>query len=331
MLIFLSGSDTFRGRNKLNILKDKFLKEVDPTGSGLILVDGSTISAGELINTLNATSLFARRRMIVVSGLFENKNKLIYGDVYETTRKKTKEDKKNSDQADIVVFLDEGIGKAPTKDKKKLWDLLLKQNFSEEFKLLSNTETANWVRSEFIKRGGQISTHSASYLVSVAGTNLWKLNNEIDKLLNYKTAGGKGAGSTQIDKDDVDELVEGEVDENIFLLTDAIGSKNKKLALKILDAQFSAGGSEDYILNMIIWQFKKLVQVRQALDSGLSSRRIVKQLKLHPYVAQNSIIQVRNFTLMKLKNTLNGLTEIMRASRAGEDIKINLSLLIAKI
>ncbi len=83
---------------------------------------------------------------------------------------------------------------------------------------------------------------------------------------------------------------------------------------------------------MIIRQFKILLQIRQSLDSGLTTRKIMSTLKLHPFIIQKGINQVRNFSLINLKNTLNKLIEIDYLMKTGQaEAKIMLNLFAFKI
>jgi DNA polymerase-3 subunit delta len=59
---------------------------------------------------------------------------------------------------------------------------------------------------------------------------------------------------------------------------------------------------------MIIRQFKILTQVRSGLDNGLTTQKIGQILKIHPFVLQKSINQVRNYKIENLKKAFNFLT-----------------------
>ena len=159
---------------------------------------------------------------------------------------------------------------------------------------------------------------------------------QINKLINYKASQklhlGDDEKGTEINIEDVKGLVRGQFDENIFALTDAISARNKTQAAKLLEEQVEAGLTDSYLLTMIVRQFKILMQIRQALDSGLTSRKIITLLKLHPFIVQKGIGQARNFNLNTLKSIFSKLVEIDYLMKSGKaDVKPALSLLIAKI
>lgn len=330
MIIFLYGEDSFSSRRKLNILKERFLKEVDSSGNSLSIIDGSTASLEKINELISPSSLLAEKRMVVIEDLFKNKKNDIFDQIFVYFKNKKNED-------NIIIFWDSlGIEEKVTKNKDGLLSFLKKQKFSIPFKTLSNTEVTNWARKEVEARGGKISVQAAATLASYLGSNLWQINSEIDKLINYKAGQKLNISDNEkgsiIEKEDVENMVRGNFDEKIFALTDALSAKNKALAVKLLEEQIDAGLTDEYLLSMITRQFKILLQIRQALDTGENQRKIASVLKIHPFVAQKGMVQARNFNLPVLKNIFKKLVEIDYSMKSGQgDIKSMLNLLIAKI
>ena len=164
------------------------------------------------------------------------------------------------------------------------------------------------------------------------GSDLWQLHNEIDKLVNFKKAQLLPESEAVINEEDVESLSRGNVDANIFALTDAIGNKNKALAIKLLEQEIEAGVAEQYLLTMVVRQFKILLQVKEAIETGMSPRKMTSQLHLHPYVVQKCSTQVRSFSMPLLKNIFSSLLEIDKAIKSGQgDFKSALDLMIVRI
>jgi DNA polymerase-3 subunit delta len=222
------------------------------------------------------------------------------------------------------------------KYKDVFFSFLKKQKYAAVFNSLSNTEATAWAKKEIASRGGKITASAATLLAGFLGSDLWRMSNEIDKLINYK-AGQKlkldlSDEHVAINNEDVESLVRGNFDEKIFALTDAISNKNKSLAIKLLEDQIDAGLTDIYLLSMIARQFKILLRVRQALDSGMTPRQISSVLKIHPFVAQKGIAQARNFTLHVLRDMLKRIIEIEYNMKTGKsDVKSALDLLLVKL
>ncbi len=348
MIIFLYGEDTYRSRQKLKQLKEKFIREVDPSGSSLTVLNGETVKMKQIGESIGPGTLLAKKRMIIIEDLFTNKDQTILNKVYEYLKNKKSED-------NIVIFWDHSIKTKKTRNKEapvkidaagrerplakqqsQLFKFLDNKKYAQQFNQPSNTEATAWTKKEAEKRGGKITYQAAQLLTSLVGSDLWQINNEIDKLLSYKLSREpkltKGGEIISIEVEDVEMLVRGSFDENIFALTDAISNRNKVIATKLFEEQIEAGLADAYLINMIVRQFRILLQIRQALDSGMSSRKMISTLKLHPFIVQKGINQVRRFNLDSLKSILSKLVEIdfkMKTGRA--DAKTMLNLLIAKI
>ncbi len=350
MIIFFYGEDDFRAKRKIRELKDKFVKKIDKSGGNISYLDGKTATLKELNGKIGSASLLASKRMVIVENIFLNRQKELLVELLEYLKNLEKTDNDNiliffenflknkikAGKNEMVKLDGEGRGKPLTKKEKELFNFLSKGKFVQNFKNLSNFELVAWVKNEVKARGGKISDRGAQILASLAGNNLWQMNGEINKLINYKsgknpklTEGGKNAVISEMD---IAKLVRGKFDENIFALTDAIGARNKVQAVKLLENQYEAGLTNGYLINMIIRQIKILLQIRNALDHGHSSRKIINELNLNPFVVQKGINQVRNFSLKNLKNFLKKLIEIdyqMKTGRA--EAKILLNLLIGRI
>ena len=99
MIIFLYGEDTFRSRRKLNELKDKFLRDVDPNGTSLQVVDGEVARIEEIGELVGPASLFSRKRMIVIEHIFNNKDQTIFEELFAYLKNKGIAD-------NIIIFWD---------------------------------------------------------------------------------------------------------------------------------------------------------------------------------------------------------------------------------
>ena len=382
MIIFFYGEDDFRAKKKLGELKGKFLREIDKSGGSIEYLDGKTADLKEINEKAATASLLASKRMIIIEDIFSNRDKELLPEITEYFRAKEKnkwdnivifcdnsiKSKRKMGGMEIVKADSEGRDKPLGKKEKELFDFLANpssklgagQKFAQEFKKLNNSELSSWIKKEVETRGGEISARAIQVLIGLIGYDLWQIDREIDKLINFKSGGrpslllsekmiAEEAGEVPesplsrgvvppwrergvlIEPEDVEELVKGNFDDNIFALTDAIGARNKSLAVKLLEEQFELGANEIYLLTMIIRQIKIILQVRQALDIGHSSRQIISELKLNPYVAQKAIEQARHFSLAALKIIFGKLIEIDYQIKTGQgEPQVLLNLFIAK-
>lgn len=310
MIIFLHGPDTFRSRKKLKELKDKFLKDVDKSGLNLEILDGEKLEIADFERAVSTLPFLAKKRLVVVEDLLsKNKGQKIQKEIAETL-------KKNKLAEVIVIFWESAdfSGKAKKIKGKKstaprthvLLPILLKEKYAQEFKLLSQPEVYRFAEREFKNRGVKIQSPALKLLGDLVGNDLWRLSGEIEKLSAF--AKGK-----EISLNDVAALVETKLEEDIFKLTDALGQKNKKAALKLIADQLKAKSSATELLGMITWQFRNLLLVKSFMEQnggGYGSSAMSYQLGLNPYVAQRASAQARYYQISELKKIYQNILQI---------------------
>ena len=344
MIVFLYGEDNFRSRLKLNELKDKYLKEVDKLGSGLKIIAGDKASFSEITAAIGSASFLSKKRLIIIEDIFASKDQFIFEKLNEYLAKQEKNDniiifwesnlKMKKIKNMMLPFLINAGGQDKPLNKKmaELFKFLAKEKYAYNFNSLSHAELANWVKKIVMARGGKISLEAAAVLVGLVGSDGWQISQEIDKLLSFKAVGKLTDTEAEIAVADVKNLTRGNFSDNIFALTDAISAKNRALAVKLLDEQVEAGLDGSYLLNMFVRQFRILLQLRQAMDSGLSPRQIGSQMKLHPFVLQKGLEQARNFNLATLKNIFSQLARVDYLAKSGQkDYITGLNMLLARL
>lgn len=324
MIIFLYGEDTFRSRIKLKEFKDKFIREVDPSGNDIVTLNGETANLLKIKDAANASSLFSRRKMVIVENIFKNKSKIVIDEIAEYFRKLKNE------QDNIIVFWDEMSG--AKMGKNKLFNFFSKSDsdspikkFVQAYPSLSDQEVSAWVKKEFSEKGGRISNTAIFALVAALGNDLWAISNEINKLIAFKP-------NDEISVEDIEKMVKGKINENIFALTDAIGTKNRRLTLELVEKEMEAGAADMYLLYMITRQFKIMLQIRSAIDQGKSNAVIASELKIHPFVVQKSSQQIKSFPAEFIVKIINQLIEIDYQVKSGQtDFVTALDLLLVRL
>ena len=201
MIIFIYGQDTYRSRQYLNKLKNKFLSEVDKSGDSLNMIDGSTCDAKEISSITQGASLFVRKRMVVIEDLFLNKKEIIFKQVFDFVKDKNSEDQDDN----IIIFWDSlGENEKINKAKKDLFNFLCQTKYSPKpFKKILNMEVTRWIINEFQLQGLKIESRAAMLLGNLAGNDLWQISNEIEKLVNYKKGIEPSSAALSIEVDDI--------------------------------------------------------------------------------------------------------------------------------
>jgi DNA polymerase-3 subunit delta len=222
--------------------------------------------------------------------------------------------KKLEDQLDeipessVVVFVQGNPDR-----RKAFYKKLTEKAEVREFLPLSGSALSEWIRQRARQMGVVMDAGSAEYLTELVGQDLWRLSREIDKLASY-SAGGK------VSRPEIDKLVVPSLEANVFHLTDALGLKDRRKAIRHLHQSLAAGENLRQVFYMIVRQFRLLLQgygYREA-NPNASSTAFSAALKLHPFVARNTLAQLQSFSGEELKDAYGRLLDIdvdMKTSR----------------
>ncbi len=122
-----------------------------------------------------------------------------------------------------------------------------------------------------------------------------------------------------IGEEDVALLVRSKVDSTMFETIEAVSSGNKSRALTLLHEQIAKGEDIFYILSMYTYQIRTLLKIGDFYWQGMTSApQIAQAAKLHPYVVQKSLSQVRNLSEEKIKQMLRDLAQIDQEAKTGK-------------
>jgi DNA polymerase III subunit delta len=315
MIIFLYGQDNYRSQEKLFDLINKFKEKRDLQGTSITELDGESLSNDEFRKNVLSAGLFAKKRMIIIKNLLaENKDQELLEEIMKFLKNKNNED-------NVVIFYEIA---SPLKNKlnKKVFDLLAKEKYAEQFEALDERNLNKWIHALVQKEKGQISDSAVSLLIDFFGNNLWSIKNEIDKALAY----GQGKITPEILK----LLGESEKEENIFALMDALVAKNKKRAVELLEKELAKGTFFPQIIGSLAYQFRIMLQVKDSNNSNFY--QLAKELGAHPFSIKKAVVQVKKYSLDELKKIYQEILEIdLQLKTSSRDPELLFDLLIAKL
>lgn len=112
-----------------------------------------------------------------------------------------------------------------------------------------------------VKRGCRLDKSAALYLIDIVGDDLTNLQNELEKLCNYKK-------NSCIENKDIDEICVKSLEANIFDLSRAITSNNGQKAFAILEKLLADKEKPELILGTLIAAYVDMFRAKTALISG---------------------------------------------------------------
>ncbi|MEA3272648.1 MAG: DNA polymerase III subunit delta [Patescibacteria group bacterium] len=303
MIILLYGDDSYRARQKLNQLIIAFRDKHDPSNLNLSKIDGSKITFEELSKHFSSIPFLAKKRMVVVENFLgkklENPKEIIEYLLHV--------------QDSIIVFFE-------TKDLKKnaFVKSLSRKKKGEihiyDYPLLRGYGLKQWICDEVKNLSVDIQPVAVEILIQNIGSDLWRMSNELQKLSAYCL------GRNMITSKDVQLMISNKLEDNIFKLTDALGDKNTKTSLRIFRDMLELESDKDqYILTMLVRQFRILLETKSFLDEKKNATRddVAKKFKLHPFVASKSLVQAKKFELDELKKIYAKILEFENKQKTG--------------
>jgi DNA polymerase III subunit delta len=320
MFIFLYGADTFRSSEKLSAIKNKYL-EKNSSGTDLSILDYEDSLLKDLKDTLSAQGLFSSKRLVILKNILISTNAEKQKEVLEFLKKNPQ---LVNDTDIVIVFFENG---SPKKNSS-LFKFLEKHCKKQEFETLNGARLVNWALSyaKSISPKTAFSRNGLNLLLASTGNDLYFLSNEIAKLVNFKE------GET-ISAEDIELLVKSRVDSTMFETIEALLSGNKKRALELFHEQIAKGEDVFYILSMYAYQIRTILKVGDFFWRGMTSApQITQASKLHPFVVQKTLSQVRNLSEGKAKIIMHNLAEIDFNAKTGRvDLVLALDTFIVSL
>lgn len=194
--------------------------------------------------------------------------------------------------------------KYKTIDKRKtLYKTLNKAGVVFESKKLYENKVPDWIKRVLASKNYTIAPKAAQMLVEFLGTDLSKINNELNKLQIVLPKG------TQITPEHIEENIGISKDFNNFELRKAIGDLDVKKAQQIV--KYFAENPKDnpmvVTVSLLFAFFSQLLQFHGLADKN--PRNVASTLGINPYFVNEFINAARNFPMKKVSAVIATLRE----------------------
>ncbi len=302
MVILIAGDDGFRVQQKREELVAAFRQKFDPTGMNVDTKDGAALTVEELSAAVRTQPFLAPRRMLVVRGLLVRKGDAKgFGEALAASA-----DHLIAVLADVIA--PETFGKHAL--RKALAAALPHGQLVEYvYPTLSSAELRGWVREEAARVGAAFDAAALEALIHAVGPDLWRMRGELAKLAAWR-------GAEPVRREDVALLVESHLEEDVFAVTDAVGSGDMRVAARVVAAQLAAGGDAFRLIGMVARQLRLLAAARAALDARQGDA-FSQRMGVHPYAAKKVLAQAQRLTAARIARMLAALNRADRAIKTG--------------
>lgn len=272
-----------------------------------------------IIDNCETLPLFSDYKLVVVKNENEQISKL--GDKELKKFANYLEEKVASPQSSIVLVI---IGGEKIDLRKKIYKTIEKIGNIVYFQKLSFEEAVNYAGYFLKKSGKKVKKFDVEYIIKNVGTDLYAIVNEIHKLVSY-------SDSEEIEMEKIKEVLTINLQQNIFNLVNAIGTKKEKEAYKILHTLLEKGEVPLIILSMIIRQMRLIAKIK-SFENRFGDKKAVASSLGVPYFAIEELMRQSKF--FKKEDLEKAYRECLKcdvALKSGSDSNLALEELVRKL
>ncbi len=320
MFLFVYGDDHLRVKERTEDLKRKFLEKYDPTGMNVddfVIRDKALPDVGDILQSTQAAPFLAEKRFVVIRGLVDA--------VKKTEAKSWIEGLSRTPSSTVILFSDNVS--ADEFEKKELAKALSVMPEAHKYPLarLEGSELINWAKERVLRLGAIITPALLQEIFSRTKDNAWRIDAELQKLAAY--ANGEPISEVMIDL-----LVRPDTEADIFAFMDALASPSAAKALKKLENERSSGSDDFQLYGMLLRQLRLLIQARAVLETkkDASKQDLATALKIHPFVAQKILSEVKSWSKRELLETHKLAMKLDKAMKSGIKPEISVDRLVSE-
>ncbi len=187
--------------------------------------------------------------------------------------------------------------------RKALFKAIKKIGVVYESKKLYENQVGEWIRRVLSSKDYSITPKAAQMLVEFLGTDLSKINNELEKLQIILPKG------SQITPELIEENIGISKDYNNFELRKAVGNKDVLKAQQIARYFGENPRSNPMVVtvSLLFNFFAQLLHYHGLNDK--SSRSVASALRINPYFVNEYITAARNYPMKKVSHVISTLRE----------------------
>jgi len=169
-------------------------------------------------------------------------------------------------------------------DGRTKWGKAVKEHaFTVDCSALTWRDAENWIESESRREGKQLTPAAARSLMQAVGSDLFQLESELDKLIQY------AADQTAITEQDVAEVVPHSRSHSIFEIGDTVASGKAREAFNLGSRLLLRGESVHGIVSILARRIRQLWRIKRMKRAGMSQKQMAGKLGVPPFVIRNSM------------------------------------------
>lgn len=289
-IYFLSGEEPYY-IDKISEYIEKNVLTEEERGFNQMVLYGKEVSIEDIVGNAKRYPMMAERQVVIVkeaqhlSRTIENLSP--YAD---------------QPQPSTVLVICYKYGKLDK--RKKLYKAIQKTGIIFESRKLYENQVADWIRVVLKSRGYGITIKAANLLVEFLGTDLGKIDKELEKLCLVIPKG------VEITPEAIEVNIGISKDYNNFELKKAIGEGNVVKAMRI--ANYFAQNPKDnpfvLTITLLFSFFSQLLAYHGLTDH--SPKNVASALGIRPYFVEEIQVAARNYPMRRVSGIISDLREL---------------------
>ncbi len=181
-----------------------------------------------------------------------------------------------------------------------------------------------WIEARARKKGMGIAGEAATLLGDVIGTDLSGLDEALERLFLY-ASDPDTKGKVVVTLAHVEGCIARTRTHTVFELSDAMGRRDARAAIRVLESMLEAREPAIKILSMVARHFRRLWETTEALEQGVSPDELATRFRLHPFFIKDLVQQSRLFSHREYAWLLDRFFEVdrlLKSSRVEPDLHL---------
>jgi len=209
--------------------------------------------------------------------------------------------------------------------RKKVTKAAIGTGGAVECKPLKPEDALMWAQQRAMFHGRKLHDMAARLLIEKVGTDLRLIDSELQKLVLY-------VGDAKIiNTVDVDTMVGGVAETEIFRLTEAVMLKDRPKALVLLARTLRQVDHPLQVLGALTNRFRQILTVKALVAKGVPLREGPTIAKMHPYAYEKMVGHVKPYTRDAILRSLEKLLQADLAMKSGFEAKLTLETLVVEL
>jgi DNA polymerase-3 subunit delta len=289
-IYFLMGEEPYYIDKLSDYIEEKVLSE-EEKGFNQTVLYGRDVSIEDIISTAKRYPMMAERQVVIV----KEAQDLI------RTIDKLESYAENPMATTVLVF----CYKYKTLDKrKKVTKLLAKNGIVYESKKLYENQVGEWIKRVLAGKKYSIDPKANAMLVEFLGTDLSKINNELEKLQIILPV------ESTITPKHIEENIGFSKDFNVFELRKALGERNQLKAYTIAEnfAQNPKDNPMVVTTSLVFGFFIQLLKYHGLKDRN--PKNVSAVLGVNPFFLKEYDVALKNYPMKKVSQIVGALRDI---------------------